>query len=325
MRKYNPPKRKSYDSSCFLERTDCPSCFSTKRTLLSANTIYRFGEDFPSARFNFDIKIFSNRKLYECNYCGLWYFSLIPDEKTISDLLTGPDFPERWKIEDRFAFGQAKIIINQYFPEGGSILDVGGHMGGFISLFGNKWKKTLLEPMANSLEQPESTTIINEFIEEAKLPLLTYDCVTAFDVFEHLNQPSRAVKNIFDSIKLGGILILETGTSDSFFAKFYRSGWYYLNYLEHFQAFSKKSITNLLEMNGFKIEYCEIKRHDPFVLKYFIIEFFENIVYSILIIGRKPGLWLFLSKLLLNGHNATPPRSITLAPDHMFVVAKKIS
>jgi SAM-dependent methyltransferase len=310
----------------FATRTKCPGCQGTGASTLATRTVFSRFEHFPAGSVSVAADVEAARRLLECDVCGLWYFSLVPTPETVSRLLDQPSLPDRWSAAgDRGTFGRAHRALAAYLPHPGRVLDVGAHAGGFLSTLGTRWDKTALEPMAWSSEEIRDTMVLKAFLEDAYLAPSSFDCITAFDILEHLHDPERGVDRLARALRPGGILVVETGTTDSAGARRLRGGWYYLNYLEHIQAFNRRAIGNLLERKGLEVVETQRVYHKSFPLATKVRSFGHLAVFCGLTLGgRRSALWRTAANLLRRTAQARPPYTTTLEPDHMFLVARKL-
>jgi hypothetical protein len=90
-----------------------------------------------------------------------------------------------------------------------------------------------------------------------------YDVVTAFDVFEHIYAPRTAMANLRALVRPGGILVIETGSTDAV-APAALEQWYYLAYFEHHIAWNARAIAAIAPRHGFDVLSVEPKRHKLF-------------------------------------------------------------
>jgi SAM-dependent methyltransferase len=192
-----------------------------------------------------------------------------------------------------------------------------------LHAFDDRWQKFALEPMVASSQALGHMFIFNDFLEEADLPDSAFDCISAFDVFEHLHDPCAAVGRIKQSLKPDGILVLETGNADSVLARLLGAGWYYLSYLEHFQAFSSRSLKELLNHHGFEVLTGYKTFHDQSNWRDRIRAAAWTATFFLLTMGKEPWLWRCLTSRLRPSMNAVPPLTASLEPDHLFFVARK--
>lgn len=310
----------------FASRTQCPACHEAGASTLARRTLFSQFEHFPAGSVSISPDVEAARRLLVCQACGLWYFSLVPTAETISRLLDRPGLPGRWSAgASRGTFVRAHRALAAYLPDGGRILDVGAHSGAFLSTLGPEWDKTAIEPMTRSSEEISDTVVLRVFLEDADLAPASFDCITAFDILEHLHDPARGIAQLARSLRPGGTLVVETGTSDSAAARRLRGGWYYLNYLDHHQAFNRRAVASLLEREGFEVLELQRVFHKSFPLQTKVRGVAHLAVFCGLTLGgRRSGLWRAAASLTRRTAQGSPPYTLTLEPDHMFVVARKL-
>lgn len=97
-----------------------------------------------------------------------------------------------------------------------------------------------------SAERAETATAI---------PDHAIDLATMFHVIEHVADPGSVIRKIAGWLAPGGVLALETPNFDSLDARLFRSGyWGGYHIPRHWHLFSPRSLTTLLENNGFAVE-----------------------------------------------------------------------
>lgn len=308
----------------FEWRDSCPACGSVERSKKSAETFFLANEVVPAGKAIPLPDVKARRHLYECA-CGLWYFNLVPTRGTLEKLSESEAVRGRWSDEHRAAFARTYPILDALFPSGGTILDVGAHTAGFLRALPNTWKRFALEPCSEALPTEPTIEIVRAYLEDKVLESDFFDCVVAFDVFEHFSSPELAVGEIARSLKVGGLLILETGTTEAHAATWLKAGWYYLNYLEHFQVFNQKSLSQLLDRYGLHVSEIRRVSHDKSgSLSSKIRTALFTAGYGLLTgLGRRPELWLGINSFFRPGRQAFPPVSIAIDSDHTFLVARK--
>lgn len=79
-----------------------------------------------------------------------------------------------------------------------------------------------------------------------------YDIITMWDVLEHIDNCDKAVEKCALMLKVGGYIVIQVPQIDSSIAKKHKENWQAMG-LDHVNYFSKATITNFLENNGFKV------------------------------------------------------------------------
>jgi SAM-dependent methyltransferase len=86
-----------------------------------------------------------------------------------------------------------------------------------------------------------------------------FDIITMFGVIEHLTHPEILIDMASMWLVEGGILIIETPNTGSFFAKLLQKYWPPYTPIEHIHYFSENNIRRLLEQ--YPLIRIETKRH----------------------------------------------------------------
>jgi SAM-dependent methyltransferase len=307
----------------FVVRQECPACHATAGRVVSTRTGFSMAEQFPRGRVVPSEEVLERRRLLSCRECGLWYFDLVASPELVMHLLDQPGLVERWdQGVDRPAFQRARAVLARRAP--GRILDVGAHSGGFLDTLPDGWSRTALEPMQSSSGGIEGTRVLNGFLEQVDLGVEDYDAISAFDVFEHLSDPDLAVGRIARALVPGGVAIVETGCVDALAARVLRGGWYYINFLEHFQAFSRRSLEGLFRRHGLEVATARRVFHSPVGLPLRLRSLGSASVFALVSrFGSDPRHWHALNRMVRPGHVGMPPSTIGVEPDHLFMVARK--
>ena len=90
-------------------------------------------------------------------------------------------------------------------------------------------------------------------IEALRLEPASLDCVTLWDVIEHLVDPVATLCQIGQTLRIGGILALSTGDITSLCARLSGRRWHLFNLPEHLFFFSPRCLQLLLARAGCRI------------------------------------------------------------------------
>lgn len=88
--------------------------------------------------------------------------------------------------------------------------------------------------------------ILEGAIEEVAYPKASFDVITMFDVFEHLENPLADMKKLSGLLKPDGIIIIATGDTQSWAAKIMKRRWTFFIPPQHIFFFDRKNVTSLL-------------------------------------------------------------------------------
>lgn len=89
-------------------------------------------------------------------------------------------------------------------------------------------------------------------IQEVSYPKGTFDVITMFDVFEHLQDPIADMKKLRTLLKPDGIMIIATGDTQSIAARVMKRRWTFFIPPQHIFFFNKRNVVTLLRLAGLK-------------------------------------------------------------------------
>lgn len=143
--------------------------------------------------------------------------------------------------------------------QGKNILDVGCGGGFFLNELGPKWKRTGIEidPYAVKFAEKllgKNVPIIPAGLEQARLPVNSFDVIVIRGTIEHVQNPRQTLKTIHSLLKPGGLAAINTPNIGSFAASLYRQNFRLIDPIHHIWYFSPKTISLLLEEIGFNVK-----------------------------------------------------------------------
>ena len=131
-----------------------------------------------------------------------------------------------------------------------------------------------------------------------------------WDTIEHLKSPKSYIEKIYATLNKNGIFAFTTGDIGSINAKFRKHKWRMIHPPSHLHYFSKKSVTKILNSNGFKI--LDIKYPS-------VYRTLDNIIYNLCVL-RNNLPWIYrVSKFI----GITQLSFKINLYDIMLVIAKK--
>ena len=138
----------------------------------------------------------------------------------------------------------------------GKVLDIGAAAGFILKGFENKgWEGTGIETNKSMAEYGKNVVGVN--IKKGSFECVKleekFDLILLIQVVAHLYNLNSSINKIYDSLKPGGYLLIETWNKDSLSAKLFGKSWHELSPPSTLNYFSKKTLKELLSHHNFLI------------------------------------------------------------------------
>jgi SAM-dependent methyltransferase len=263
--------------------------------------------------------------LYKCNRCNLVYKRPLPHENSLRLLyeksgkeeFCGAAFQER--LDRRFDEIETIALSLSHRK---NVLDIGCGNGSMLSGWDDCWNKYGVEySLASSRAAVNrGVKIIGRTVSDASVNYKSYfDVVTLIDVVEHIPNPQNFFRDLFSIIRMQGIIIILTGTTDYWFWRFIKSGYWYESFPEHIAFFSIRTFQFLANQYSGKIIFERRVTHtkNDNNNRLYLLQFVKNLFYFFL--QSESG------QLIIGGHELKRGYpSFTAAKDHVIIAIQKI-
>ena len=246
-----------------------------------------------------------------CRGCGLIYIHPMPTSERLRDYYNQGYFRGDKQKYGYINYVEGREYLEQNFrrsartiaksTSGRKILDVGCAAGFFLSALGSVWDKWGIEicsEMANYARDKFGVKVIEGEIIDLSADVGEFDVITMWDVLDHMRDPFTTIRLVREKLAPDGLLVLTIGDCEALFAKVLGKRWYLLIPPTHVYYFSKRTITLLLEGNGFTVEKIEREgKRFPLALCFYRLSYIYHIA-----IFNKLSSWLntnFLGRMKL--------------------------
>jgi len=196
-------------------------------------------------------------QLVKCPRCGLIYINpRIKGDLIIEGYSEGSDevFVSQASAREK-TFSKSLKKIEKYVKNKGKILDVGTAAGSFLAAARKKgWEVYGCEPnkwLVDWGNKYYNLSIKQGTIFDQKYQSGFFDVVSLWDVIEHTTSPSSVLRECNRVLKDKGLLVVNYPDIGSLISRFMKRKWLFLNSV-HLYYFTRKTITAILEKNGFK-------------------------------------------------------------------------
>lgn len=199
--------------------------------------------------------------LYRCNDCLLGFrWPQLPKEQL--DVLYEQGNERAWSATytQRADWSQARDWIMDALRPGSTILDIGCFDGGFLEPLVSIYRCHGIEIQLGARRRSEEKGIQLIGNDFAKIEG-EFDCITAFDVIEHVQRPREFLVNCLAALRPGGYLVIATGNLDSRTFRFMGSRYGYCTFAEHLSFLSPRWLVGPAITFSYKIENMMVFAH----------------------------------------------------------------
>ena len=179
----------------------------------------------PVARFKSSGDEPSKDQTVQCTNCGLVYVNpRLKPEFVVGGYSEGSD--ERFVSQAQgreLTFDRQLQFIEKHYPHKGKILDIGTAGGSFLGVAKLRgWDVLGIEPnkwLCAWGKKNYGIDIKPGTLFDHHFPDNSFDCVTLFDVLEHVPDPTKVLSEINRILKPNGLLVVNYPDFNSFWSK----------------------------------------------------------------------------------------------------------
>lgn len=205
--------------------------------------------------------------IYRCSACGLARTQLKEDYKTFlknhysRGYYTGdPSYSAYVSYKDdkpHIVRNMRKFLKSiQKEKPGGRLLDVGCAMGYFVELaLAAGYDAYGFDPSSYAVAHAKKTLVNGRVqvgdVSSVSYPPKSFDVITMFDVFEHLDDPAAALVRVREWLADDGVVVIATGDTQSAAARVLGRRWTFYIPPQHLFFFNRKNLSLLFSRLGF--------------------------------------------------------------------------
>lgn len=263
--------------------------------------------------------------LYRCIECGLGFrWPRLAKEKLDDLYAKGSDTTWTAGVNNRWDWRVVHKWLRTNAPSNAAVLDIGCFDGGFLESLTRNYRCFGIEihPQAINRAERKGIKIIGTDFTDLKGQ---FDCITAFDVIEHVESPRDFLECGIKHLDSGGWLLVSTGNLDSFTFRLMGSGYWYCTIAEHISFISPDWVRKQASELGLEIEHMAFFSHADCNFRQKIKQTAANLLYR-----YWPGLFACLRRMGMGDKNARcftelashPPEWVS-ARDHFLFVLRK--
>ncbi len=195
--------------------------------------------------------------IWECRRCGAVFSFPVPKLNELALQYNDSYFSlYHQRRSFRIRRGDARLRKIEAITKTGMLLDIGCSLGYFIEAATRRgWNAQGVEISAYASEQARNSgcRVTTGTLEAAKFPSDCFDCITMWDVIEHIPDPYEHLIELRRVLKPGALVVIGTPNIGHVMFQLKRSKWRHLKPAEHLFYYRKSSIARLLNAVGFEI------------------------------------------------------------------------
>lgn len=236
----------------------CPICGSNK-------SYVRYKADFKTQ--DFVPSTFLSRKspkkvhyrMVVCSSCDLLYSNPILKDKYINDLYIGAEVPKNNDLSNAsyvYYFYLQRVL--RKLSKDSKILDIGCGNGFLLSRLKRLGYKNVfgVEPSREAVKKAEKNIKKGDIkiglYRKSLYSRNYFDLITFFQVFDHLTDPNKFLRDCFYNLKPGGCVFALMHNTSSLSLGILGEESPIVD-VQHIHLFNKKNIRKIFEKNGFKV------------------------------------------------------------------------
>lgn len=242
------------------ERKRCKCCKSLILTkpAFSFQNMPGIAQNFPDlASLDSDHGI--SLDIFQCEHCGLLQLTDSP-VPYYRDVIRATAVS---KEMERFRIGYFSDFVQKQGLSGKKVVEIGAGKGEYLALMRRAGVQAFgLEHCAESVEicQKEGLSVAQGYIESVDYPIADapFDGFFIMNFLEHIPEPDTFLQGLANNLKEGAAGLIEVPNMDMILRKNLFSEFM----SDHLMYFTQKTLTGLLEMNGFEVLSCEAVWHE---------------------------------------------------------------
>jgi len=165
-------------------------------------------------------------------------------------------FEKVYHIVRQFSLKKKLNLINSFYSEEKTLLDVGCGTGDFLQIAKqNNWNVSGIEPNehAKQIANKKTNHSVFDTAQLLKFEESAFDVITLWHVLEHLPNLQEQIAILKNLLKPKGTLIIAVPNYKSYDANYYKEFWAAYDVPRHLWHFNKDSISKLISKFNFKV------------------------------------------------------------------------
>ena len=267
-------------------------------------------------------------RLYRCSRCHLAFrYPLLPKARYDELYRQAPSEIWQYPSAKRRDWSIARHWLQQHYSTG-SVLDIGCFDGAFLEYLGDRWERFGVEMNTAAAHKAETrdVTIVGEDATKLAAIQRQFDVIVAFDLIEHMQDPSGLLAQMTALSKPGGVVLIGSGNIAAPSWRLMGSRYWYGSLPEHLAFISEDWCQAVAQAIGLKLmftaRYSHARHRPPAQIvselaKNLLYRFFPRFFQALRVYG-----WGGIDASQHAAWKTIPPKWLT-AKDHLLVIFQK--
>jgi 2-polyprenyl-3-methyl-5-hydroxy-6-metoxy-1,4-benzoquinol methylase len=196
---------------------------------------------------------YEKHSLIKCQTCGFIFMENIPSSQELEEYYANYSYNTEEVISPT-TIKSYNVLLDEFeeYRQTNKILDVGCGRGWFLieakkrgwKVYGTEYSQTAVKLCReNGIEMKEGELDLALFDDK------DFDVITSFEVIEHINNPHKELKLIYNLLRKGGLFYCTTPNFNSLMRYYLKDKYNIIEYPEHLSYYTKSTLNKIVKKN----------------------------------------------------------------------------
>jgi len=205
-------------------------------------------------------RYYEKHSLVKCGSCSFVFAQKIPTVDELNAHYSNYSYDTEASLSPLTVTSYQKLLDEfEPYRKNGRLLDIGCGRGWFLieaqkrgwEVYGTEYSDKAVELCEKAGIKMFRGALTPEMFEEEY-----FDIITSFEVIEHINNPNESLALTYRLLRRNGLFYCTTPNFNSVMRYYLKEKYNVIEYPEHLSYYTKRSLVNVIQRNGFhKIKF----------------------------------------------------------------------